>query len=145
MKRYIFICIGVAILVLVIMLGLAEKRQTPTKTTQSIPIATKNITYLPLGDSYTIGQGVGESERWPNQLVARLQKDNKQITISRNLAVTGYTSQNVIDYELPLVKQIKPDFVSVQIGVNDYIQGVSATVFQNNLTFSESYLLRLDR
>ncbi|MBC7582075.1 hypothetical protein H7097_04405 [Aeromicrobium sp.] len=33
------------------------------------------IRYLPLGGSYTIGESVNVSDRLPNQLVARLQKD----------------------------------------------------------------------
>ena len=31
-------------------------------------------TCLALGDSYTIGEGVAEGERWPNQLAAALRK-----------------------------------------------------------------------
>lgn len=32
------------------------------------------IRYLALGDSYTIGESVRESERWPNQLAAKLEE-----------------------------------------------------------------------
>jgi hypothetical protein len=35
----------------------------------------KPQTFLALGDSYTIGEGVDEHSRWPNQLVAELNKD----------------------------------------------------------------------
>ena len=31
--------------------------------------------YLALGDSYTIGESVPESERWPNQLAQRLEAE----------------------------------------------------------------------
>lgn len=89
--------------------------------------------YLPLGDSYTIGQSVAESERWPNQLVALLQKQNISLTIVANPSVTGYTSQNLIDVELPVFQRTKPDFVTIQIGVNDYVQGVSVEAFERNL------------
>lgn len=99
------------------------------------PISTEpgTIRYLPLGDSYTIGESVAEPDRWPNQLVARLQKDGQKIVIVANPSVTGYTTQNLIDRELPLVDQLQPDFTSLQIGVNDYVQGVDATTFRFNL------------
>ncbi|MEO7364047.1 MAG: SGNH/GDSL hydrolase family protein [Candidatus Saccharimonadales bacterium] len=92
-----------------------------------------SLRYLPLGDSYTIGQSVAEQERWPNQLVAKLAADGTKLVIIANPAVTGYTSQNLIDSELPLVAQLKPDFVTIQIGVNDYVQGVSSSDFAANL------------
>jgi acyl-CoA thioesterase-1 len=93
------------------------------------------IRYLPLGDSYTIGQSVGDDERWPNQLVTKLSKDKKQLEIVANPSVTGYTTQNLIDKELPLVASLKPDFVTILIGVNDYVQGVDAASFQKNLDY----------
>jgi lysophospholipase L1-like esterase len=31
------------------------------------------IRFLALGDSYTIGEGVPEADRWPNQLTVRLR------------------------------------------------------------------------
>ncbi|MBA3758682.1 SGNH/GDSL hydrolase family protein [Candidatus Saccharibacteria bacterium] len=92
-----------------------------------------NIVYLPLGDSYTIGQGVSESERWPNQLASELEKTGIGLTIGANPSRTGFTSQDLIDNELPFLAQTKPDFVTVQIGVNDWVQGVPAQTFQKNL------------
>lgn len=91
------------------------------------------LRYLPLGDSYTIGQSVGADQRWPNQLTKKLENDNIHLKIVGNPAVTGYTSQDLIDRELPLVKTLQPDFVTVQIGVNDYVQRVSIQTFQKNL------------
>ena len=93
------------------------------------------ISYLPLGDSYTIGQSVAEQDRWPNQLVNRLQADGVKLQLVANPSVTGYTTQNLIDKELPLLQRYHPAFVTILIGVNDYVQGVSAATFQENLTF----------
>lgn len=100
------------------------------------------IRYLPLGDSYTIGQSVGENERWPNQLADSYKPGGKQLSILANPAVTGYTTQNLIERELPLVKQLQPDFVTVQIGVNDHVRGVSPESFEKNLNSIISQLSR---
>ena len=39
-------------------------------------------TYLALGDSYTIGEGVAKQERWPEQLVARLRERGMMVILS---------------------------------------------------------------
>lgn len=98
-------------------------------------IESKGIKYLPLGDSYTIGESVAESERWPNQLVERLKAQDIELQIVANPSVTGYTSQDLIDEELPVLSDLQPEFVTVLIGVNDYVQGVPAATFQTNLRF----------
>lgn len=92
------------------------------------------IRYLPLGDSYTIGQSVAAADRWPNQLVQRLDGKGFKLDIIANPSVTGYTTQDLIDRELPLMPRLRPDFVTVLIGVNDYVQGYPASVFERNLS-----------
>ncbi len=118
------------------MVGLAFARHRTTnlsaKPAASIPGA---IRYLPLGDSYTIGQSVPEQDRWPNQLAARLAAKGTTLQIVANPSATGYTTQDLIDHELPLVTQLKPDFVTILIGVNDYVQGVPIGTFQKNLAY----------
>lgn len=91
------------------------------------------IRYLPLGDSYTIGQSVAEDQRWPNQLVTRLKADSVDIGIVANPSVTGFTTKNLIDHELPLLDSYNPNFVTILIGVNDYVQGVPADTTAKNL------------
>ncbi len=112
-------------------------RSKPTKpasqTGQEAASTANSIRYLPLGDSYTIGQSVAVAERWPNQLAKDFKPSGKSLSIVANPSVTGYTSQDLIDKELPLVRQLKPDFVTVLIGVNDYVQGVAEQTFQTNL------------
>lgn len=93
------------------------------------------IRYLPLGDSYTIGESVAKTDRWPNQLVARISNNGPQMEIVANPSMTGYTTHNLIDRELPLVTKLKPDFVTIQIGVNDYVQKVGEATFSQNLEY----------
>ena len=108
---------------------------TSSKSTQKTQQAFSGVKYLPLGDSYTIGEGVLENERWPNILIDHALRDHIQIRIVENPSRTGYTTQNLIDEELPLVASTKPYVVTVMIGVNDWVQGVPAVTFQKNLTF----------
>ncbi len=86
--------------------------------------------YVALGDSYTIGTSVGVAERWPDQLVARL---GDALALTANIGVNGYTSQDLIDDELPELAALRPDLVSLLIGVNDVVQGVPEPTYAANV------------
>jgi lysophospholipase L1-like esterase len=88
--------------------------------------------YVALGDSYTIGTSVKDGERWPNQLVARLA--DMDIELAGNLAVNGYTSGDLIRDELARARRLRPELVSVQIGVNDVVQSVPDERYGANVT-----------
>ncbi len=91
--------------------------------------------YMPLGDSYTIGEGLPESGRFPNQLVVMAKKAGKTVKLGPNPSKTGWTTQDLIDNELPLFVKEKPQISTLLIGVNDWVQGVSATDFRRNFKF----------
>ena len=96
--------------------------------------------FVPLGDSYTIGTSVGETERWPNQLVERLGT----LELVGNPAVNGYASADLINHELPMLDGLRPEFVTVLVGVNDVVQGVSDLHYAGNLAvILEELLTRL--
>ena len=81
-------------------------------------------TYLALGDSYTIGESVEESERWPVQLVKLLNERGIAIANPKIIAKTGWRTddlQNGISKD----KKLRPsyDLVSLLIGVNNQYQG----------------------
>ena len=88
--------------------------------------------YVALGDSYTIGTAVREEERWPNQLAERLA--DLDVELVGNLGVLAYTSADVIDAELPRLARLEPELVSLQIGVNDVVQGVPDERFGSNVS-----------
>jgi lysophospholipase L1-like esterase len=50
---------------------------------------TESISFLALGDSYTIGESVAEAERWPNQLTAILNAKGYRIEKPLIIAKTG--------------------------------------------------------
>jgi len=90
------------------------------------------IRYVALGDSYTIGTGVGQSDRWPDQLVVAVG-DSVPLELVANLGVNGYTSSDLIRDELPDLRDLEPGFVSILIGVNDVVQRMSIDRYRANV------------
>lgn len=98
------------------------------------------VRFVALGDSYTIGTSVTEAERWPNQLVARVP----ELELVGNPAVNGYTSADLINEELPQLAALRPEFVTVLIGVNDVVQSVPDSQYAGNVAILlEELLTRL--
>ena len=93
------------------------------------PSATTQLRYVALGDSYTIGTSVTEAERFPNQLVARLP----QLELVANLGVNGFTTHDLIEVELPRLPALDADVVTLLIGVNDVVQGLSSSTYKDNV------------
>ena len=96
-------------------------------------VDSNSIRYVAIGDSYTTGTGIEPEMSWPSQLSKQLRNSGVSIDFVANLAQGGWTSKQAVDSELPLLKGLKPDFVTLQIGVNDWIQGVSSKRFKKNL------------
>jgi lysophospholipase L1-like esterase len=79
--------------------------------------------YLALGDSYTIGESVAASERWPVQLAALLRARGLAVEAPQIIARTGWTTAELsaaIDAAAP---QGPYGLVSLLIGVNDEYRG----------------------
>lgn len=106
----------------------------PVNPANPSPVPTpqpKNMKYLALGDSYTIGQSVDVDERWPVQLATKLEADGlitqEELKI---IAVTGWTTQNLLNG----IAQEQPndtyDLVSLLIGVNNFYQGRSLAEYE---------------
>lgn len=85
--------------------------------------------YVALGDSYTIGTSVEPADRWPEQLAARV----RELEVVGNPAVNGYTTADLIARELPLLGSLRPEFVTLLIGVNDVVQGVGDEAYARNV------------
>ncbi len=82
------------------------------------------ITYLALGDSYTIGESVEISERWPVQLAKRLNDQGIEIAEPKIIATTGWRTDDLqkgIKEDKELLETY--DLVSLLIGVNNQYQG----------------------
>ena len=93
-----------------------------------------NFTWMALGDSYTIGESVSEQERFPAQTIALLKPGNILFTNPEYIAVTGWTTQNLLDG----IEQKNPqgpfDVVSLLIGVNDQYQHLDTAGYRIRFT-----------
>lgn len=101
-----------------------------------LPVTEKTpVRYVALGDSYTIGTGTTAGNSWPVLLSKHLQENKIDIELVANPSHNGWTTQDVIDSELPVYERSGPTFATLLIGVNDWVQGVDAKIFQKNLIF----------
>lgn len=108
-------------------------------TNNSDDLSTNNpddlLTYLALGDSYTIGQSVEEKDRWPNQLVVQLEPKNYFFEIPVIIARTGWTTDE-LDAAITNENISETyDLVTLLIGVNNQFRGRSLEEFR--IQFSE--------
>ena len=81
------------------------------------------LSYLALGDSYSIGEGVEADGRWPTQLARSLRDSGIAMADPRIIATTGWTTDELsaaMDDAEPLGEW---DFVSLLIGVNNQYRG----------------------
>lgn len=101
--------------------------------------SSRSISYLALGDSYTIGEGVDASDRWPNQLRDSLLTEGLRVNDVEIIAQTGWTTAVLLD-ALSNAQQESYDIVSLLIGVNDQYQNREFELFQSdfNALLSES-------
>lgn len=102
----------------------------PPITTPVTPVV-NSINYLALGDSYTIGQSVCETCRYPEQLKASLKAIYPQSSISLNIiAATGWTTSNLISEIKAQNPKSNYDLVTLLIGVNNQYQGRSFSLYE---------------
>ncbi|HLG38518.1 MAG TPA: SGNH/GDSL hydrolase family protein [Chitinophagaceae bacterium] len=95
------------------------------------PPATSAKKYLALGDSYTIGQSVPETDRFPAQTKKWLADQGFNMNDPLIIATTGWTTtdlQNAVAAQNPAGPY---DVVSLLIGVNDQYRWHDTTGYRN--------------
>ncbi len=113
----------------------ANPSQMPVQTIDKILNQNTSKTYLALGDSYTIGQSVSESERYPAQAAKLLNDSGFHFFAPEIIATTGWTTddlQNAINthrFAYPVY-----DMVTLLIGVNNQYQGRSKLEYKDQFT-----------
>jgi lysophospholipase L1-like esterase len=115
----------------------SDEPSSPIKTIPPIvnppttnPPISSSVNYLALGDSYTIGQSVCETCRFPEQLKASLNAMYSSTISLKIIATTGWTTSNL----LSAIESQKPesnyDLVTLLIGVNNQYQHKSFSVYE---------------
>jgi lysophospholipase L1-like esterase len=81
------------------------------------------LRHLALGDSYTIGQNVSLSERWPVQLARRLREEGIHLADPQIIARTGWTTDELSRAMDQADIQGPYHLVTLLIGVNNQYRG----------------------
>ncbi len=87
--------------------------------------------FLALGDSYTVGEKVEQSQTWPYQLASYLSENDAGVAQPEVIAVTGWRTDELLD---SIAQQnFKPnsfELVSLLIGVNNQYQNKPFKTFK---------------
>src|SRR5438552_13690434 len=103
----------------------------------------QRIRYVAIGDSYSIGEGASPIESWPALLTRHLNDKGLHVDLVANPSRTGWTTQQAIDRELPIFVDSKPNFATLQIGVNDWVQGVDEETFRKRFVVLANRMLEV--
>jgi acyl-CoA thioesterase-1 len=121
----------VAILFLLSFISCQTDSDVLMSDTPDQPASDSLLSFLALGDSYTIGESVEPDERWPVQLVDFLNESNtNKFDKPDIIARTGWRTDELlaaIEYSDPAGER---NLVSLLIGVNNQYQGKSVTIYQ---------------
>ncbi|WP_314516240.1 SGNH/GDSL hydrolase family protein [Xanthocytophaga agilis] len=111
--------------------------QQPPNSQSSImqqPPSSIQISFLSLGDSYTIGESVAEKERWSVQLSEMLRQKGVLVSKPDIIAKTGWTTEELADAIAKSGNTKTYDLVSLLIGVNNQYRGQSTERYRKELS-----------
>ena len=131
-------------LVLLFICGALLACQEPSGFVMLVKDDSTSISWLALGDSYTIGQGVNASERFPAQTLQLLKLRSIKTAQLTYIATTGWTSAE-LDKSIGQQNLAYYDFVTVLIGVNDQFQGVDTSAYSKNFRSILNKAIKLTR
>jgi len=90
-------------------------------------------TWLALGDSYTVGQGIDIASSFPQQAAALLQERNLALDSLKFIAMTGWTTFD-LDQALKAFRPQRHTVVTLLIGVNDQYLRVDTSTYRERFT-----------
>lgn len=106
--------------------------QTTTVNTAALPAGT--LSYLALGDSYTIGESVAQQESFPFQLQSLLKAQNLDVSSPKIIATTGWTTDELQNAVKQSDISNKYDFVTLLIGVNNQYRGYPLDTYKKDFS-----------
>jgi hypothetical protein len=92
--------------------------------------AAAGVSFLALGDSYTIGEGVGPAARWPVQLAALARQQGMMLQPPTIIARTGWTTTELQEAIREVPGEQTYGLVSLLIGVNNEYRGQSVAQYR---------------
>lgn len=93
-------------------------------------VTADTIRYLALGDSYTIGESVDRSARWPEVLADRLEEEGLPPVEVEIVARTGWTTGE-LDAAITAADPEGPfDIVTLLVGVNNQFRGLDLEAYR---------------
>lgn len=114
--------------------GNSNMTLAPDSSTPAALQAVDTLHYLALGDSYTIGEGVGETERFPFLTVALLRAKQVAVANPHYLATTGWTTQDLLHAIHQASFSKTYDLVSLLCGVNDQYQHLDTSGYRTRFS-----------
>jgi lysophospholipase L1-like esterase len=99
--------------------------------------------FLALGDSYTIGESVGNTERFPAQTANMLRTMDIRMDSPQYIAQTGWTSEDLQNAVKKANLLSEYTVVSLLIGVNDQFQGLDTGAYRKRFTQLLEQAIRL--
>ena len=113
----------ITLVLLIFLLGCEKSAMNGMNKTPIPPVNTSQLTYLALGDSYTIGEAVSQDQSFPYQLSAGLSKQGLNVAAPKIIAKTGWTTDELQAAIKTEGLNAKFDFVTLLIGVNNQYRG----------------------
>jgi len=107
----------------------AEREPERDRTRESIRHQDPQV-YAAVGASETAGWGAGNftTESWPRVLLDLALPDFRLV----NLGLPGATVEDAIVRELPRLRRVEPDIVTVWLNANDILQGVTSAQYRRD-------------
>ncbi len=118
------------LLLFILFLSVCSPSPQTNSSTESPEVSLGPIKYLALGDSYTIGESVPDSLRWPVQLADSLQKEEIQVSDLNIIAKTGWTTAELQEGIANNPPSPPYNLVSLLIGVNNQYRGYDIEIYR---------------
>lgn len=141
MKRFKFTSVVGLVIFFMVMFttGCSKKTLSPkasyggvsTNNHEKEKIEANTLTYLALGDSYTIGASVPLADNFPSQLRNTLTKQLNKEVILEIIATSGWRTDNLLDAIENAETEPPYTIVTLLIGVNNQYQGVPLSNYKS--------------
>lgn len=132
--------LGNLLIALTTITGCGKQPMDSINTTQPVITATPalapavtskdTVTYLALGDSYTIGEAVTQDQSFPYQLASQLRVNNYNIGNPMIIATTGWTTTQLQAAIKAAALKKTFTFVTLLIGVNNQYQNYNPDTYR---------------